>query len=70
MNISGVENHLAQALKNLSAEWQQTCADWRDVKSQEFEKNYLEALPHHVTRAAAVMVEINALLKRVRHDCE
>ena len=69
MNISGIENNLLQAMKNLSAEWQQTQAYWRDIKSQEFEKQYLETLPQHITRAASVIAEINALLKKIRNDC-
>jgi hypothetical protein len=70
MNISGTENLLAQAVKDLSAEWQQTKAHWRDVKADEFEKKYLEPLPQHVARAATAIEEITALLRKVRHDCE
>lgn len=70
MNTSGAENNLAQALKNLSAEWQRARDHWRDVKSQEFEEKYLEPLPHHVGRASAAIAELNALLRKVRHDCE
>jgi len=70
MNTGGVENNLAQAWKNLSAEWQQTRTFWRDAKAAEFEKTYLAALPHHVARAVTVTAEINALLRKVRHDCE
>lgn len=70
MSISGVENSLHQAMKNLLIEWQQTRMDWRDIKSQEFEEKYLEALPHHIARATLVATEINALLRKARSDCE
>ena len=70
MTTSGLENNIAQALKNLSAEWQQTREHWRDGKAAEFEKTYLEPLPHHVARAVSVITELNALLRQVRHDCE
>lgn len=70
MNTNGVENNLTQALKNLSAEWQQARGSWRDAKSQEFEKNYLEPLPHHIARATSAITELNELLRKVRHDCE
>jgi hypothetical protein len=40
------------------------------VKSQEFERNYLEILPHHVARAMTVIEEIDVLLRKVRNDCE
>ncbi|MES2568726.1 MAG: hypothetical protein V4710_01575 [Verrucomicrobiota bacterium] len=61
---------LAQAAKELSIEWQQTRASWRDIKSQEFEQKYLDALPPHLARTMAVIEEIDALLRKVRHDCE
>lgn len=69
MNLNGIENHLTQAIKNLMLDWQQTQAGWRDVKSEEFQRQYLENLPHHVARATAVITEINELLKKVRSDC-
>ncbi len=70
MNTSGLENNLTQALKILSAEWAQTRASWRDIKAQEFEKNHLDPIPHHVASAATVIAELNALLRKVRNDCE
>ena len=69
MSASGVENNLVQAVKDLSLEWQQTRTCWRDIKSQEFEKKYLENLSHHVARARVVIAEINVLLRKVRTDC-
>lgn len=70
MNTSGVENNLTQALTRLSAEWDETRNYWRDAKSLEFEKNTLDPLPRHVARAATAIAELNALLRKVRHDCE
>lgn len=70
MNTSGVENLLAQALKNLSAEWQQTRDHWRDRKALEFEKDYLEPLPHHVSKAANTIKQLNEVLRKVHNDCE
>ncbi len=61
---------LAQAVKDLAIAWEQTKADWRDSKSQEFEEKYIEPLPGHVRQAMAVIEEIDALLKKVRSDCE
>lgn len=62
--------NLVQALKELSLKWQQTKAHWHDVKSQQFEREYLEDLPDHVQRTMSVMQEIDVLLKKVRSDCE
>jgi hypothetical protein len=68
VRVSGA--NLAQAVKELSLEWERTKSSWRDVKSQEFERNYLEILPHHVARAMTVIEEIDVLLRKVRNDCE
>lgn len=61
---------LAQAYKEFVLEWEATKDRWQDVKAAEFEKKYLDALPHYVAQAAEVMGEIDALLRKVRSDCE
>ena len=70
MSTQGSSGNLSGALKELAVRWQETKAHWHDVKSQEFERNYLEKLPNDVGRAMGVIEEIGALLKKVRHDCE
>jgi hypothetical protein len=70
MNIRSSAANLAQAAKELKLDWEQTKTYWRDVKSLEFEHKYLENVPHEVARAAAVIEEIDALLRKVRRDCE
>ncbi|HSJ01589.1 MAG: hypothetical protein ACAI34_18580 [Verrucomicrobium sp.] len=63
-------SNLSQALRELVVEWQQTKSYWRDVKSMEFERNYLEKLPGMVTQSRNVMEELDNLLRKVRNDCE
>jgi hypothetical protein len=70
MSAQGSGANLVQALKELSLRWQETKAHWHDVKSQQFERTYLEDLPDHVQRTMGVMQEIDALLKKIRTDCE
>jgi len=70
MSSKGSGSNLAQAVKDLSSAWEQTKSSWHDVKSQEFERNYIEILPGHVTQAMTVIEEIDLLLKKVRSDCE
>lgn len=62
--------NLVQALKELSLRWDETKTHWHDIKSQEFERAYLEDLPDHVQRTMSVMQEIDVLLKKIRTDCE
>ena len=70
MNTRTSAANLAQAMKELTLEWQETRAQWRDAKAIEFDDTYLEILPQQVARATAAMEEIEALLKKVRRDCE
>jgi len=70
MSTLGSAAHLSGALKELSMRWQETRTHWHDVKSQEFDRTYLEKLPNDVGRAMGVIEEIGTLLKKVRHDCE
>jgi hypothetical protein len=69
MSASNAAN-LIQAIRELNNQWEQTKSSWRDMKAQDFEKTYIEALPGHVDRAVKVMAEIELLLKKVRSDCE
>ena len=70
MSTKGSAATLTQAAKELAIEWQETKAHWHDVKSMEFEQKYLEELPFRISRAIAVMGEIDTLLRKVRHDWE
>lgn len=70
MSTQGSSGNLSGALKELAVRWQETKGHWHDVKSQEFERQYLESLPNDVGRAMSVIEEIGALLQKVRRDCE
>jgi hypothetical protein len=62
--------NLVQALKELNIKWSETRTHWNDVKSQQFARDYIEEIPDHVQRTMSVMQEIDALIKRVRSQCE
>ena len=70
MSAKTSANNLVTALKDLSYRWQETQAFWHDIKSREFEQTYIADLPGHVSRAVAVMEEIDGLIRKVRSDCE
>jgi hypothetical protein len=61
---------LNEATKKLQSDWQQTRMTWTDAKSLEFERIYMEPLPALVAQAGIAVEELNALLSKVRHDCE
>jgi hypothetical protein len=66
---SEAESTLAAAMQNLNVAWQEVRGHWRDAKALEFEERYLRELPSRTTQAAAVMAEIEKLLKKARNDC-
>jgi hypothetical protein len=68
MQASG--NRLIAITRELWAQWQQTKAYWKDAKSQEFERKYMEELLASVERAATVMEQLDKLITKVRKDCE
>jgi hypothetical protein len=70
VNIRVSAANLALAAKDLSAEWQETKNSWHDAKSRELEAAYLEELPRLMARAGEVIQELDALLRKVKSDCE
>jgi hypothetical protein len=67
---SEAEASLAAALQNLTIAWQEVRGHWRDAKCAEFEERYLKDLPSRATQAAAIMSEIEKILRKVKNDCE
>ena len=68
--MSGNGSKLMAITKELSTRWQQTKEYWRDAKSQEFERQYMDELMAGVDRAVTVMEQLDQLISKVRHDCE
>jgi hypothetical protein len=62
--------NLEDAVKKLTAEWQQTREDWADAKSREFERDYLEDLPNLVSQTRTAVEELDVFLRKVRNACE
>ena len=70
MSTRACASNLNQGLRELAVSWQQTKTSWRDAKAVEFEAKYLERLPAQVASVKTVMEELDALLRKVRNDCE
>ena len=68
--MKGSGSRLAGLTKELRAQWLDTKNYWKDAKSQEFEKRFIEDL---MTGVSAAMTNIDALervLNKIRDDCE
>ena len=70
MSVKVSASILGQSVQDLMVAWDQTRSSWRDAKSLEFERTYLEKLPDHISRANAMIEELDMLLRKVRTDCE
>jgi hypothetical protein len=70
VNLSATKSRLAAITKDLSLQWSETKNYWRDAKSLEFEHRYIQELAIRVDRAATVIEKLDALLEKVKKDCE
>jgi hypothetical protein len=70
MNLSGSKSRLVGVTKELLLQWDDTRSCWRDAKSQEFERRYIQELRVRVDKAVTVIEKLDELLKKVRSDCE
>jgi hypothetical protein len=70
MICKGCASTLAQAGRNVSTEWQEAQAHWRDAKAAEFQREYLDPLPPQLARAQETLEELHRLLGKIRSECE
>lgn len=70
MNLNANKSRLASSTRELARQWEQAKNHWRDQKSEEFQKKYLEELFLYSDKAVLVMEKLDELLKKVRSDCE
>ena len=68
MKTSGAR--LVGLTKELRTQWQDTKAYWKDAKSQEFERRYMEELLASVDRTVTVIEQLDKLITKIRTDCE
>ena len=70
MSLNAGKSRLDGITKELSIQWEQARAHWRDQKSDEFEKKYLEELFALTGKSILVIEKLDEILKKVRSDCE
>jgi hypothetical protein len=51
-------------------QWQTTKDYWRDAKSLEFERQYLQELLASVDSAVTTIEQVDKLLSKIKKDCE
>jgi predicted glycosyltransferase len=70
MNLRSNATRLTLVTRDLANHWQETKAYWRDAKSREFEKKYLEELLAAVDRTVNVIEQLDKVVVKIRSDCE
>jgi hypothetical protein len=70
VNLGATRSRLAAVTKELSLQWGETKNYWRDAKSLEFENRYISELLARVDKAVTVIEKLDALLDKVKKDCE
>jgi hypothetical protein len=70
MNLAANKARLMALGKDLRVKWDQTKESWRDTKSQEFERHYLEPLLASMDKTVTVIDQLDKIITKVRSDCE
>jgi hypothetical protein len=70
MNLSGTRGRLELLTRELLRNWEETKTFWGDTKAQEFERLYIEELATRVGKALTAAEKLDAMLTRIREDCD
>ncbi len=70
MSLRASSTRLSAVTRDLMVQWSETKYYWRDAKSHEFEKKYLEELFPAVDRTVALMEQLGKLLGKIKDECE
>jgi hypothetical protein len=70
MSLSSDKARLTGLTKELVLKWAETKESWRDARSEEFERKYMEELKSSVDRAVGVIEQLEKISAKVRSDCE
>lgn len=68
--MSGAGHRLGALTKDLATRWQRTRESWRDIKADEFQREYLDELQSSVDKAMQVIEQLDKLMAKIRSDCE
>jgi hypothetical protein len=70
MSTGGNDVRLAALTRDLFERWRQTRESWMDAKAREFDDRFMKELETAVNLAIIRMQTLDAVLRRVRRDCE
>ncbi len=70
MNLTGNKGRMTGLTREIMLKWADTKNYWQDAKSREFESRHMVELTANMDRAIIIVDKLEALLKKVRSDCE
>jgi hypothetical protein len=70
MSLAADKAQLTTQARNLGAAWARTREQWRDQRGADFRARYLDPLEQHVSAAIVAIEKLEAVLHKVRNDCE
>jgi hypothetical protein len=70
MSLGGSKSLLNESTRELFARWEDAKLNWRDSKSQEFARDYLDSLPQAVANATRIIEELDLVLSKIHADCD
>ncbi|MDB6022630.1 MAG: hypothetical protein JWQ04_2487 [Pedosphaera sp.] len=70
MSLRANATQLSTLTKELQLKWHDTREYWKDAKSEEFQRQYLDELQANVDTAVTVIEQLDKLISKIRSDCE
>ena len=62
--------NLETATRDILLAWERACETWRDAKSQQFGRTFVEPLPELAVQGRDAMAHLESLLKKIKYDCD
>ena len=70
MNVSSSRSLLVRSSRDLIEAWRETERHWRDARANKFYKEFIADIPKSSATAANIIQDIDAILAKIRRDCE
>jgi hypothetical protein len=70
MSLTGNKSRMQGLTKEILLRWADTKNHWRDARSAEFERRFMQELSPRVNQAAVGIEKLEELFKRIRKECE
>lgn len=67
---AAASSNLETSTRDLLIAWDRANEQWRDAKSQQFLHTFIEPVPDLVLQAREAMGQLEAILRKIKHDCE